>query len=244
MKRTAFTLSISLALLLGCQAAEEGQDPQTESLVEGLSISSHTDSQITGTFTLGDELVLEWSSIESRPGVVEVTCKIGDLALVAIADTTALSIDLPVEGQVVDEAAKHLLEQFTVALADVLPHEPTLAENMLNRLSSYFASAPTEQALPSFKYLGSERGGVSYIGCYCSSYSVWCPGSRRTCYGGHGEQCYGGCAGRCGVGCGPDRMNPFDWGSGSYTRDCFCHDRSCQGWTYAADDYSYASWNC
>lgn len=202
----------------------------------GLELSELTGTYVSGRF-VHPEHVIEFAIVEAEADRVELDISIDGLTIRYDADLQRgqASYDLPPVQLGLSRVAA--LTAMHMALAETIGGpDKTIAEDQLLRATSFLARAPVKSRLESFDF--ADTKGWTHIGCSCR-YRYIGKGYYRTtgkgsgCTGGYGN----GCKGRCGIGC--------NWsGHGAYTRDCALHDYGLQSWTRAADDYSFAGWNC
>jgi len=229
------TIAMVAAVWLGGSACTGGT-PTDVNAGTGLTLSALTDTEVSGRF-VDPEHVIEFSIVEADAGRVALDLSIDDVSIHYDADLVEgnASYDLPSMKLGISRVAA--ITALHMALAETLEGpDKTTAVDQLLRSTSFLARAPVRSTLQSFDFINTK--GWTYIGCSCR-YRYIGNGYYRTtgkgsyCTGGYGN----GCKGRCGIGC--------NWGGhGAYTRDCALHDYGLQSWTRAADDYSFAAWNC
>jgi hypothetical protein len=227
MTRLGTVLGATL-LVVGC--ATDGDAP-----IQGLMLTSRSDTHVAGTFSNGDGLLV-FDARMPEEGVLDIRYEVDDVVIASRLDLNQGVGAYDFGDAALDESHRALFEGAYDAISSALPQEETgsNANGQLQRQLSYLAEAPLGEPIAAFDYAVDR--GWTYISCTCSYQYI---GSGYYRWAGRGCTCGGGngCKGRCGSGCG-------GVGWVVYTQDCAKHDYGLGSWTAASDDYCCASNNC
>jgi len=231
----------SLALFLGC-ATEEAAPPVDEGR-QTFPVITQTPTEFE--FVYEDAGQLRARTVETAPGLVDVTFDFGTTKIVYKLDYNRGIGDFIPSGQPLDAAHTRLIEGMFAQLSEHTSmadeNTRTQAETALFRQANLMTIVPVGEDLQAYTF--KSENGWTAIGCGCGSQNIG--GYTRTagvgcgCTGGSGN----GCKGRCGQGCGTNSTPPC-WGNTSYTQDCAKHDYGLGSWWAASDDYSFGPNNC
>jgi len=234
------SMPLMLVIFLGC--ATEEAAPPLEGAKGTFTVVTQTPTEFE--YVYEDVGQLRAHTIETAPGVVEVTFDFGTTKIVYKIDYNRGIGDFIPSGQPLDAAHTRLIEGSFAQLEDHTSmadeNARTLAENALFRQANFMTIVPIGEELTKLSF--KTENGWTHISCTCGNQNI----GGYTRQAGKGCSCNGagnGCTGRCGQGCG-GTSTPRCWGSTAYTQDCAKHDYGLGSWWAASDDYAGASNNC